>query len=68
MKQATASERIEEHSISIQIIHRKLETDLNNAYELSNLCIANRLKLHEEKQIPLAQLQGALRLTKMLEE
>lgn len=52
----------------IQEACRKLETDLNNAYELSNQCIANRLKLHEEKQILLQQLQDALKSTKMLEE
>lgn len=46
----------------------KLEIDLNNAYEFSNQCIANRLKLHEEKQILLQQLQDAVNSTKMLEE
>lgn len=54
--------------LSIQEACRKLEIDLNNAYELSNQCIANRLKLHEEKQILLQQLQDALKSTKMLEE
>lgn len=53
---------------SIQEACRRLEIDLNNAYELSNQCIANRLKLHEEKQILLQQLQEALKSTKMLEE
>lgn len=53
---------------TIQEACRKLEVDLNNAYELSNQCIANRLKLHEEKQILLQQLQDALKSTKMLEE
>lgn len=53
---------------SIQEACRKLESDLNNAYELSNQCIANRLKLHEEKQILLQQLQDALKSTRMLEE
>lgn len=55
-------------NITIQEACRKLETDLNNAYELSNQCIANRLKLHEEKQILLQQLQDALKSTKMLED
>lgn len=54
--------------LTIQEACRKLEIDLNNAYELSNQCIANRLKLHEEKQILLQQLQDALKSTKMLEE
>lgn len=47
---------------------KKLEVDLNNAYELSNQSIANRLKLHEEKQILLQQLQDAVKSTRMLEE
>lgn len=46
----------------------RLKTDLNNAYELSNQCIANRLKIHEEKQILIQQLQDALKSTKMLED
>lgn len=46
----------------------RLEIDLNNAYELSNQCIANRLRLHEEKQILIQQLQDALKSTKMLED
>lgn len=53
---------------AIQDACKRLEIDLNNAYELSNQCIANRLKLHEEKQILLQQLQDALKSTKMLEE
>lgn len=47
---------------------RKIEMDLNNVYEYSNLCIANRLRLHEEKQMLLQQLQDALKSTKVLEE
>lgn len=53
---------------AIQDACRKLEMDLKNAYEFSNQCIANRLKLHEDKQILLQQLQDALKSTKMLEE
>lgn len=53
---------------TIQEACRKLEFDLNNAYELSNKCIADRLRLHEEKQVLLQQLQEALKSTKMLEE
>lgn len=62
-----ASKSTTESSV-IQEACKRLETDLNNAYELSNQCIANRLKLHEEKQILLQQLQEALKSTKMLEE
>lgn len=53
---------------TIQDACRKLESDLKNAYELSNRCIADRLRLHEEKQVLLQQLQEALKSTKMLEE
>lgn len=53
---------------TIQEACRKLESDLKNAYELSNKCIADRLRLHEEKQVLLQQLQEALKSTKMLEE
>lgn len=55
-------------STTIQEACQKLETDLKNAYELSNKCIADRLRLHEEKQVLLQQLQDALKSTKMLEE
>lgn len=53
---------------TIQDACLKLESDLKNAYELSNKCIADRLRLHEEKQVLLQQLQEALKSTKMLEE
>uniref|UniRef100_A0A182LXR4 Protein kibra n=1 Tax=Anopheles culicifacies TaxID=139723 RepID=A0A182LXR4_9DIPT len=45
----------------IQNVCRQLEADLNMAYEESNQCIANRLKLHEEKQALLQQLLEALK-------
>lgn len=60
--------KTEQEIAPIQEACRKLQIELNNAYELSNQCIANRLKLHEEKQILLQQLQDALKSTKMLEE
>ena len=46
---------------------KKLEGDLNMAYEESNQCIASRLKLHEEKQLLLQQLLDALREVTHLE-
>lgn len=46
---------------------KKLESDLNNAYEESNQCIAYRLKLHEEKQQLLQELLDALREVTHLE-
>ncbi|XP_058444805.1 protein kibra [Malaya genurostris] len=45
----------------IQTVCKQLEADLNMAYEESNQCIANRLKLHEEKQALLQQLLEALK-------
>ena len=36
---------------------RKLENDLNNAMEVSNKTIADRLKIHEDKQFLLQQLK-----------
>lgn len=60
--------KTEQETTLIKDACRKLEIDLNNAYEFSNQCIANRLRLHEDKQILLQQLQDALKSTKMLEE
>ncbi|EDS28441.1 WW domain-containing protein 1 [Culex quinquefasciatus] len=45
----------------IQSVCKQLEADLNMAYEESNQCIANRLKLHEEKQALLQKLLEALK-------
>lgn len=45
----------------IQGVCKQLELDLNMAYEESNQCIANRLKLHEEKQALLQKLLEALK-------
>ncbi|XP_059609935.1 protein kibra [Phlebotomus argentipes] len=52
----------------IQSTCHQLEQELNQEYEFSNQCIANRLRVHEEKQMLLTQLQDALRSTKLLEE
>ncbi|XP_037807551.1 protein kibra [Lucilia sericata] len=52
----------------IQETRRKLEEDLNEAYEATNQQINNRLRFHEEKQLLLDKLQEALKSTKMLEE
>ncbi|KAL5242264.1 hypothetical protein ACI65C_009674 [Semiaphis heraclei] len=46
---------------------KKLEQDLNNALEMSNRAITDRLRLHEEKQLLLQQLKEALRLMTQLE-
>lgn len=59
--------RTEEEMSRIKQLCMKLESDLNNAYEESNQCIANRLKLHEEKQMLLQELLDALREVTHLE-
>lgn len=59
--------RTEEEMSKIRELCKKLESDLNNAYEESNQCIANRLKLHEEKQMLLQELLDALREVTHLE-
>merc|ERR1719297_407644 len=46
---------------------RKLECDLNNAMEVSNKCIADRLKIHEDKQFLLQQLTDSMREVSSLE-
>ena len=46
---------------------RKLECDLNNAMEVSNKCIADRLKIHEDKQYFLQQLKDSMREVSTLE-
>ena len=59
--------RSEEEMTKIKQLCKKLESDLNNAYEESNQCIASRLKLHEEKQQLLQELLDALREVTHLE-
>ena len=59
--------RSEEEMTKILQLCKKLESDLNNAYEESNQCIAYRLKLHEEKQQLLQELLDALREVTHLE-
>jgi protein KIBRA len=57
----TPRSRSDQEMVKIKQLCKKLEDDLNNAYEESNQCIANRLKLHEEKQMLLQQLLDALK-------
>lgn len=52
----------------MQLMCKGIEADLSRAYEISNQNIAIQLRVHEEKQSLLQQLQDALRSTKMLEE
>ncbi|EDV90829.1 GH14353 [Drosophila grimshawi] len=60
--------RTAEEKKVIQQTRQKLEEDLNEAYEATNTCIANRLRFHEEKQLLLDKLQEALKSTNLLEE
>merc|ERR1719385_299882 len=46
---------------------RKLKGDLDNAMEVSNKCIADRLKIHEDKQFLLQQLKDSMRSVSALE-
>lgn len=59
--------RSEEEMVRIKQLCKKLESDLNMAYEESNQCIAHRLKLQEEKQILLQELSDTLREVTHLE-
>lgn len=45
----------------------RLERDLGDALECSNRAIADRLRLHDQKQQLLQQLRDATRLTACLE-
>ncbi|XP_055851065.1 protein kibra [Episyrphus balteatus] len=68
LKSIPMKSKSQQEILMIAQTRRKLEEDLNEAYEATNQCIANRLRLHEEKQTLLAKLQEALKSTKMLEE
>ncbi|XP_013171584.1 PREDICTED: protein kibra isoform X1 [Papilio xuthus] len=60
LRSITPRTRSKQEMTDIQIECKKLEQDLKNAFEMSNKCIADRLKLHEEKQLLLQQLKDAL--------
>ncbi|GFQ74226.1 protein kibra [Trichonephila clavata] len=59
--------RSEGEIISIQAEICKLEQELDNAMEMSNRAIADRLKLHEQKNLLLLQLRDSMRVTMSLE-
>uniref|UniRef100_A0A8D8UYC3 Protein kibra n=1 Tax=Cacopsylla melanoneura TaxID=428564 RepID=A0A8D8UYC3_9HEMI len=64
---SSRSRRSHEEMTDIQTDIRKLEQDLKDALEMSNRAIADRLRLHEEKQLLLSQLRDALRSMTLLE-
>nr|XP_023013961.1 protein kibra isoform X1 [Leptinotarsa decemlineata] len=59
--------RSKEEMNGIQLECKRLEEDLNKALEMSNRAIADRLRLHEEKQFLLQQLKDGLRQMTQLE-
>lgn len=59
--------RSKEEMTDIQLECKRLEQDLNKALEMSNRAIADRLRLHEEKQLLLQQLRDALKTMTQLE-
>ncbi|XP_044747979.1 protein kibra [Coccinella septempunctata] len=67
LRSITPRMRSKEEMYDIQNECKKLEQDLNKALEVSNRAIADRLKLHEEKQLLLQQLKDGLRTMTHLE-
>lgn len=67
LRSITPRTRSKEEMSGIQLECKRLEQDLNNALEMSNRAIADRLRLHEEKQLLLQQLRDALRTMTILE-
>lgn len=64
----TSKGRTKEQMEEIQRRCKDLEAQLNNAYEISNQCIATRLRVHEEKQTLLQELLDALKEVTHLEK
>ncbi|KAK7874477.1 hypothetical protein R5R35_001564 [Gryllus longicercus] len=67
LRSITPRTRSQREMQDIQQEIQRLEQDLNKALELSNRAIADRLRLHEEKQLLLQQLCEALRAMTQLE-
>ncbi|XP_014232669.1 protein kibra isoform X1 [Trichogramma pretiosum] len=67
LRSITPHTRTQQDMVKIQTEIRRLETDLNQAFELSNKTITDRVRLHEEKQLLLQQLRDALRSMATLE-
>lgn len=67
LRSITPSMRSKEEMSDIQMECKRLEQDLNKALEMSNRAIADRLRLHEEKQLLLQQLKSSLRQMTQLE-
>lgn len=67
LRSITPRMRSKEEMCDIQEECKRLEQDLNNALEMSNRAIADRLRLHEEKQLLLQQLKDGLKQMTQLE-
>jgi len=67
LRAITPRSRSSQEMTHIQDEIRRLEQDLNNALEMSNRAIADRLRLHEGKQALLSQLRDALKTMTQLE-
>ncbi|XP_041968975.1 protein kibra isoform X2 [Aricia agestis] len=67
LRSITPRTRSKQEMSEIQTECKKLEQDLKSAVEMSNKCIADRLRLHEEKQLLLQQLKDALTSMSTLE-
>ena len=67
LRSITPKSRSDNEMAGIRAEINKLERDLSNAMEDSNRCIADRLRLHEEKQLLLQQLRDWLRSMSQLE-
>ncbi|CAH1235969.1 unnamed protein product [Diabrotica balteata] len=67
LRSITPRMRSKEEMSDIQLECKRLEDDLNKALEISNRAIADRLRLHEEKQLLLQQLKDGLRQMTHLE-
>ena len=67
LRSITPRTRTQQDMKKIQCEIKRLEQDLNNALELSNKTITDRVRLHEEKNLLLQQLRDALRSMNMLE-
>ncbi|XP_057670637.1 protein kibra isoform X1 [Diorhabda carinulata] len=67
LRSITPRMRSKEEMSDIQLECKKLEEDLNRALEISNRAIADRLRLHEEKQLLLQQLKDGLKQMTQLE-
>ena len=60
--------RTREEMTEVKANCERLEHDLNQALETSNRCIADRLRVHETKQMLLQQLTEAMRAMTQLEQ